>query len=88
MGFQFPEYLEPDFDREPLISSPNAKTEPVLQDGVAPDYFHATTIFPEYFKIDNKRILAKESRMDCAVVVDENQLQVTEQRRLRRGETI
>ncbi len=88
MGFQFPEYLEPDFHREPLISSPNAKTESVLQDGVAPDYFHATTIFPEYFKIDKKWILAKESRMDCAVVVDGNNVQVTEQRRLRRGEHV
>ena len=88
MGFQLPAYLEPEFDREPLISSPNVRTQPVLQDGVAPDDFHATTIFPEYFKIDGKWILVKESRMDCAVVLSGNEVQVTEQRRLCRGENV
>jgi lysine-ketoglutarate reductase/saccharopine dehydrogenase-like protein (TIGR00300 family) len=88
MGFKLPEYLEPDFDQEPLFSSPNVRTKPVLQDGVAPDDFHATTIFPEYFKIDGKWILAEESRMDCAVVLSGSEVKVTEQRRLSRGENV
>jgi len=83
MAFELPAYWPPDFDREPLISSPN-----VLQDGVAPDSFHATTIFPEYFKINGKWILARESRMDCAVVVEKNEVQVSELRSLRRGDTV
>lgn len=88
MAFELPAYWPPDFDREPLISSPNVTTQSVLQDGVAPDSFHATTIFPEYFKINGKWILSKESRMDCAVVVEKNEVQVSEQRSLRRGDTV
>jgi len=88
MAFELPAYWPPDFDQEPLISAPNVTTQSVLQDGVAPDNFHATTIFPEYFKINGKWILAKESRMDCAVVVKKNEVQVCEQRSLRRGETV
>jgi lysine-ketoglutarate reductase/saccharopine dehydrogenase-like protein (TIGR00300 family) len=88
MGFQLPEYWPPDFDQKPLLSSPDVETMPVLQEGVAPTGFHATTIFPEYFKIDGNWILVKESRMDCSVVLRENELEVVEQRRLCLGEKV
>ena len=88
MAFELPAYWPPDLDQEPLISSPTVRTEPVLKDGVAPDGFHATTIFPEYFKVDGKWTLAKESRMDCSVVLSEGEVEVTEQRRLRRGAAV
>lgn len=88
MAIQLPEYWAPDFDQKPLASSPNARTKTVLQEGVAPVDFHATTIFPEYFKMDGNWILARESRMDCAVVIRDNDLEVVEQRRLRPGEDV
>lgn len=88
MSFKLPEYHPPDFDQESFLSSPNVRTQQVLQDGVAPAAFHATTIFPEYFKIDGEWILVKESRMDCTVVLTENNLEVVEQRRLRSGENV
>jgi hypothetical protein len=70
MAFKLPAYHPPDFDQEPFLSSPNVRMQEVLQEGVAPAAFHATTIFPEYYKVDGKWILAKESRMDCAVVLN------------------
>jgi len=88
MAFQLPEYDPPDFDKESFLSSPNVRTEVVLQPGVAPAAFHATTIFPEYFKIDGHWVLVRESRMDCAVVLRENNLEVVEQRRLVPGEKV
>ncbi len=88
MAFKLPDYRPPDFDREPWVASPNVKTKQVLQEGVAPADFHATTIFPEYFKIDGRWILTKESRMDCTVVLRENELEVVEQRRVRPGEEV
>ncbi len=88
MTFKLPEYYPPDFERESFLSSPNVRIEEVLQEGVAPAAFHATTIFPEYFKIDGEWILAEESRMDCAVVLREKGLEVVEQRRLRKGEKV
>lgn len=88
MAFKLPAYHPPDFDQESFLSSPNVRTQEVLQEGVAPAAFHATTVFPGYYKIDGKWILAKESRMDCAVVLNENELEVVEQRRLSPGENV
>jgi lysine-ketoglutarate reductase/saccharopine dehydrogenase-like protein (TIGR00300 family) len=88
MAFPLPQYKPPDFEQAFFRSSPNVSTQVVLQKGVAPAAFHATTIFPEYFKIDGDWVLAKESRMDCAVVLRENGLEVMEQRRLVSGEKV
>ena len=40
-----------DFSKEQFIKAPDAKWEIVEIDGVAPEYFHSTSMFPEYFKI-------------------------------------
>ncbi len=37
-------------------------------DKAAPKGFHATSIFPEYFKVGGKWYLAEDSRMDCVPV--------------------
>jgi lysine-ketoglutarate reductase/saccharopine dehydrogenase-like protein (TIGR00300 family) len=72
MTFKLPEYCEPNFQEVKLLSAPDAVTKPVVQKGVAPENYHATSIFPEYFKVENKWILAKESRMDCVAVLKSN----------------
>ena len=69
MAFQMPEYHQPDFSQEPFTKAPDAKWEVVEMDGVAPEYFHSTSMFPEYFKIQGKWVLAEESRMDSSVVI-------------------
>ncbi len=89
MDFKLPEYHAPDFSKEPLASSPNAVLRTVEKDGAAPDGYHATTIYPEYFKINGKWRLAEKSRMDCVVTADGNGgIEVKEFRRLAAGEKV
>ena len=89
MDFILPQYNEPDLSNEPFASSPNAETNSVIKPGVAPRNYHATSNFPEYFKINNKWVLAAESRMDCVVVVREDgSLTIKELRRLHAGEQV
>ncbi|WHH57964.1 hypothetical protein [Petroclostridium sp. X23] len=89
MNFILPEYNAPDFESDTFISSPNVHTEVVVKDGVAPDNFHATTIFPEYFKINDKWTLVDKSRMDCVVAIkDDGSLEVKEFRKLKMGERV
>ena len=88
MAFVLPSYTPPDFTMERLRSAPDAKVGTVAQEGVAPANFHATTIYPEYCKVKGKWLLAEQSRMDCAMVVRAQALEVVEQRRLRIGERV
>lgn len=89
MSLTLYKYNEPDFTQEPFVSAPDITTKTVIIDGVAPDNYHATTIFPEYYKIGGEWILVKESRMDCIVVVKEKtELEVKEFRRLCVGDEV
>jgi lysine-ketoglutarate reductase/saccharopine dehydrogenase-like protein (TIGR00300 family) len=88
MAFLLPSYSPPDFTLEPLRSAPGVRAEPVTQQGVAPRDFHATTIYPEYFKVEGKWLLAEQSRMDCTVVVRSQSVEVVEQRRLSPGDRV
>lgn len=89
MSFELPKYINPDFSKEIFIKAADIKTAIVEKKGVAPQNFHATTIFPEYFKIKGKWILAQQSRMDSVVVVKDNYaLAVTEPRRLEVGDSV
>ena len=84
-----PEYLPPDFSKEIFMNAPNITTEVVKKDGVAPFGYHATTIFPEYYKIDGNWVLAKESRMDSVVVVNtDSTLDIVEFRQLKKGQAV
>lgn len=87
MDFHLPEYKHPDFSR--LENAPDVKTAVVEMDGVAPENFHSTSMFPEYFKIDGKWILATGSRMDASVVIcPDGGLDVVENRNLRKGDQV
>lgn len=89
MSFALPKYKAPNFNQEPFISAPCIKTQTVEKDGVAPEGYHATSIFPEYYKIGEEWILARESRMDCVVVVrNKTGLEITEFRRLKAGDEV
>ncbi len=89
MGFVMPEYRSPDFKKESFLSASNVQALPAPQDGVAPDNYHATTIFPEYFKVCGKWILAEKSRMDCvAVLLGDGTVDIREFRRLKAGEQV
>ena len=89
MPFTLPRYYAPNFDAPPLADAPNVQFAVAEMDGVAPDGYHATSIFPEYYKIDGRWTLAEESRMDCAVVCrPDGHLDVIELRNIRRGDRV
>ena len=89
MKFHMPVYQGPDFGSGDFAGRPDAVTVPVEQAGVAPEHFHATTIFPEYFKIGGQWTLLRESRMDAVVVHrSDGALEVKEFRRLMPGDRV
>ena len=83
MPFQLRPYFPPVFSTPALENAPDAVFHPAPRDGVAPENFHAMSIFPEYFKIAGQWHLARESRMDCVAVWDRGRIDVREFRRLR-----
>ncbi len=88
--FVLPEFLPPDFTKPPLNDAALAVFKRVERAGVAPEGYHATSIYPEYFQVaGGKWLLAAESRMDCVVVLQESgALAVKEFRRLEPGEMV
>ena len=89
MSFKLPEYRHPDFKLPQFVNAPDVKWEEAEMDGVAPEYFHSTSMFPEYFKIDGNWILAEESRMDSSVVIcPDGHLEVVENRNLKKGDKV
>ena len=52
MNWSLRPYTPPDFTEERFIRAPEAQLMPAPMDGVAPDRFHAMSIYPEYFRID------------------------------------
>ena len=58
MSFKLPVYHAPDFSQPKFQDAPNVQTAPVLQAGVAPENYHSTSMFPEYFKVNGQWLLA------------------------------
>ena len=89
MTFQMPKYHHPDFTAPLFQNAPDARFEPAPADGVAPEGFHSTSMYPEYFKVSGSWQLAGESRMDSSVVLRPNgRLDVVENRNLRKGDAV
>ncbi len=88
MAFQFPPYFEPDFSQPHLAAAPEVRLLPAPKDGVAPEQYHAMSIFPEYFKKDGQWHLVKESRMDCVAVWENHDFHTREFRNLKAGDLI
>lgn len=47
----------------------DAETEPAPKDGVAPEDFYSTTIYPTFVRVDGKWVKAENQRMDGMLVV-------------------
>jgi hypothetical protein len=90
MPFQLPSYRAPDFHHPSLARAPLADFHPVDVDGVAPENYHATSVYPEYFQLEpGVWRLLDQSRMDCVVLrTPAGGLEVVEFRRLRRGDRV
>lgn len=88
MSFSLRPFTPPDFTQEKFRNAPNATLVPCPKDGVAPEAYHAMSIFPEYFKVDGQWIMAKESRMDCVPVYENGVIFVREFRLLKAGDLV
>ncbi|MBO4364743.1 MAG: hypothetical protein J5804_00435 [Eggerthellaceae bacterium] len=88
MPFELQKYYAPDFNAQQFADAPNAALRPSPMRGVAPEGYHAMSIFPEYFKIEGRWILAKESRMDCVPVYEGGVVHVREFRHLRKDDLV
>ena len=89
MAFQIPPYYAPDFSQDKFRSAPDVRWAAAPRDGVAPEYYHSTSMYPEYFKVEGVWKLAEESRMDSSVVIGpEGVLQVVENRNLKQGDRV
>lgn len=88
MSFKLAKYIEPDFNLKKFREAPDATLKTAPHAKAAPEGFHATSIFPEYFKIDGKWHLAEDSRMDAVPVWDGNKIRVVEFRNIKEGDRI
>ena len=86
--FKLPEYKYPDFTGKRFVDAPNAVLEPSQRDKSVPDNFHATSIYPEYFKIGGEWLLAEDSRMDCVAVYENGKIHVREFRNVKQGDMV
>ena len=92
MNFEMPKYHHPDFEQDFLKNAPNARLEEVKVDGISPRNYHALSVFPEYFKINGKWVLAVQSRMDTVCVardeVGNERVEIVEFRNLKKGDKV
>lgn len=88
MAFQLRKYYPPDFTEKRFTDAPDAKLEGAPKDAVAPEHYHAMSIYPEYFKINGKWLLAEDSRMDCVPVYENGKIIVREFRLLKKGDQV
>ena len=88
MAFSLRSYSAPDFSAVPFAAAPDARLVPCPADFVAPQAYHAMSIFPEYFKVEGEWRLAAESRMDCVPVWKNGRVEVVEFRHLKRGDLV
>lgn len=84
-----PTYTPPDFSRPELKAAPTVRIAAAEADGVVPDGFHATSNHPEYVHLGGGDwLLARESRMDAAMVLRGRSLEVVEPRLVRKGDPV
>ena len=90
MSFEMPRYKAPDFGLDIFRNAPDAAMAPAERDGIVPEGYHSTSMFPEYFKINGRWLLAGESRMDSCVVYrpESNRLDVVEARNIKKGDLV
>ena len=67
MNFKLRKYMGPNFNEEKFLNAPNVLYEEVKTKGVAPDNYHAMSIYPEYFKIDGKWICSMGIRPSSCI---------------------
>ena len=89
MSQLIPPYTPPDFTDSDLVNAPTVQVATAPKDGVVPDNYHGTSNHPEYVHLGGgKWVLAPESRMDSALVLRGETLDVVEARRVKQGDQV
>ena len=86
--FELKKFHAPDFEALGLMQAPDCRFEPAPKDAVAPEGYHAMSIYPEYFKVNGEWKLAEESRMDCVPMLEDGKIIVREFRLLKKGDLV
>ena len=81
-------YYPPNFEDEKLKNAPECKFIECERDGILPDNYHSTSIFPEYYKVKGEWLLAKESRMDCQAILKDGEIKIVEMRNIKKGDLV
>ena len=61
---------------------------PAERDGILPDEFYATSNFDTFVRIDGRWIAARDTKMDCAIVLSGGEPSCRKQRAVRAGEQV
>ena len=88
MAFELRKYTHPDFTEKKFAEAPDCVFAEVEKDGIAPQGFHALSIFPEYFKVNGEWLMLEESRMDTVPVLADGRMLSVEPRRLKKGDMV
>ena len=88
MNFKLPEYNEPNWNSEMLINAPDVELKMVEIDGVLPNGFHLSTIYPEYLKIDGEWILIRDNIPYTVFVVRGRDVEAIEPNMVLEGDRI
>ena len=86
--FQLNTYIEPDFTQKYLMEAPDCTLVKAPHAKAAPKGFHATSIYPEYFKINGTWHLAKDTRMDAVAVWRDGEIKVVEFRNIKENDLV
>lgn len=84
-GFQF---TPPDFASAPYDTAAEVTTASCEIDGVAPDQFYLTCHLPTFYKIGNEWQLPIHNSLNCAAVIANGQVKITELRDLKAGDAV
>ena len=88
MEYKLPKYNEPNWEEESLKNSKDINLEPAKEDGILPEGFYLTSIYPEYIKLNGKWKLIKENIPFTLIVVKGEKIIPTEPMNLKKGDLV
>ncbi|NLD16737.1 MAG: hypothetical protein GX666_04040 [Tissierellia bacterium] len=88
MDFKLPKYNAPNWQDEKIINSSDVKLSPAKGDGILPDGFYLTSIYPEYLKLNGQWILVEDNTPFTLLVVKDKKIIPTEAESIKKGDLV